>query len=865
VAQETQQKSPSVRAIWPFVIRNLREIVAGFLLGAVFGFIVPTLNQVGGRLAGSVFRLTNKYFGEVAVWPKRGTETLIVALSVAAIFYTIRLVDFLKKLWISWRAGLVSGIGVSWFLASALTFSFFNLTGSSLFLFLLAFGVAGTLLVFYRDLRIGGAAESLSEADPDRPISESEEDIVGRGPVVGSIVRAIVNDVVPVVALTGAFGDGKTSVLNLLSKALQGREDVLLVRFSTWLPMDEETLVSTLLNSVLGRLETRFVVPKIKRNLMKFTRTFFAVLPGVPASIKDLFEKPSQSEQIAELRRNLSSLPVRVAILLDDIDRMHKNELDTMLKLIRGVPEFPQLTYVCAFHPHALVQTLRGGPSVKSGEEAEQFLEKFFPDQIQLPKIEESLLAVEFEKRFFAICDRNTLLVEPEERQKFKDDLRTLWQMSLKGYFTNLRQVKLFTNRLNRSLPIVGQEVNLRDFALIELVRMMNPVMYEEISRNARYFMFARWRLTSWLEVVNPDEKIEQKMRNSYFDVLFRDLPRPPEGTLLGLVKEIFPPVNSYLSGADIPVHISQGSDEAERQRKIYHPDFFARYFIFQVPQDLFGEKDLSNFISAMNGKNDVAQCATTFISKYEGLHELPMKRSHFLHRVDISIERLSHIAAQALPVALSDLSNRLGDFASGSFDEITARRIVFTAANRLRGTLGAQTILENVIRDAKSDIFATQILNDCGPNKKPALRDWAALQRDKLDLVFRERMNAKYGPVGKQSFFPMDDQSHVVPLGRWALCGTKGQEEVHEYLLREFHARHSNVGDFLRQFFLAEHTDATDDPRTHDPLAAIKIYFPPEELAKLLSDYGDSAYSSQDEARAIKEFKSRYEGTSSG
>src|SRR5712692_11551430 len=134
--------------------------------------------------------------------------------------------------------------------------------------------------------------------------------------------------------------------------------------------------------------------------------------------------------------------------------------------------------------------------------------------------------------------------MEPEERLNFRDELRPLWEMYLKGYFSNLRRVKLFTNRLNRSLPIVGQEVNLRDFAMLEIVRMIEPVLYEEIFRNARYFMFARWTFTTWLQIVHPDEEEEQKRRNTYFDTLFKDLPRPPDGIVLALLKEIFPTVN---------------------------------------------------------------------------------------------------------------------------------------------------------------------------------------------------------------------------------------------------------------------------------------------------------------------------------
>lgn len=100
----------------------------------------------------------------------------------------------------------------------------------------------------------------------------------------------------------------------------------------------------------------------------------------------DLVEKPSQDQQIGELQRNLSRLPIRVVVLLDDVDRMRRKELDVLFKLLRGVPEFPQFTYVCAFHRDSLVQTLRSNDSVKGREEAELFLEKFFLKRFHFPK-----------------------------------------------------------------------------------------------------------------------------------------------------------------------------------------------------------------------------------------------------------------------------------------------------------------------------------------------------------------------------------------------------------------------------------------------------------------------------------------------
>src|SRR5205823_4143458 len=156
----------------------------------------------------------------------------------------------------------------------------------------------------------------------------SDEDILGRGTVVAGILRAVVNDNVPVLALTGSYGDGKTSVLNLLSGALELRNDVVVVRFSTWLPIDEKALVFTLLTSVLTKLETKLFIPKVKRQLVAISQLLSALLPRMSA-LRELIEKPSQEQQFAEVQRNLSRLPVRVAVLLDDLDRMGKSELNT--------------------------------------------------------------------------------------------------------------------------------------------------------------------------------------------------------------------------------------------------------------------------------------------------------------------------------------------------------------------------------------------------------------------------------------------------------------------------------------------------------------------------------------------------------
>jgi hypothetical protein len=852
MAQPARTTPSFAQQSWRFTIQYWNPALAGTLLGAVVGLASPTLYQIALKLGESVEFFLRPSGPTAAVWPKGAVTTLAVIALGALLFYGIRLLYFVQKFWRSWHAGLLSGVATAWFLVSAVAFVLFNATGRHRSLFVLTAAVALMALVGWRDAQLKEKERKDREADPDRPIAESGEDLLGRSTVVAGIIRSIVVDHVPVIALTGPYGDGKTSVLNLVSKELERREDVLFVRFSTWLPMDEKTLVSTLLGSIVERLETKLFVPKIRRQFVEFTRMLFAILPGVPTSIKDLLKKPSQDEQIAELKSSLSRLPLRVAVLLDDMDRMQKLELDALFKVIRGVPEFPQLTYVCAFQWDALIELLRKDAGENGRETARKFLEKFFPDEIPLPHIEDTLLATEFERRFYSICDQNGLLMDADERKKFQDDFRTLWEIYIKGFITNLRRLKLFVNRINRAVAVIGHE------ALLELIRMINPVVYEEIYRNARYFIFATWRFTTWLQIVSPDEKEAREKRDAYFKALFRDLPQPPEGILLSLLRELFPSVRAYLSGRDTLLRAGENSEEAERQRRIFHPDFFPRYFIRHVPQELFGEKEMSSFISSINGRSDVTIAIDLFKRKYTDLEDLPMKRWDFVRRVRTVLERFDRTATRAAALAVGSLSE---SFESDEVVGTTARAIVFGVAAQLGKNGGAQEILEETIRASTSDRFATEVLNDC-INQKNREIDWSSIDTKKLESVFSLRMRARY-VTGNHSFFPVERSGDLVPLGRWGSSGSEGREDVHRYLGREFEAHPSNIGAFLVWFFPAVPIDPTVDPRTVDPVGTIqKYYFPPEELMELIDRFGGSTSSSPDEARAIQEFRSKVRGT---
>jgi hypothetical protein len=138
--------------------------------------------------------------------------------------------------------------------------------------------------------------------------------------------------------LGGAFGDGKSSVLNLLR--LQLADSAIVISFSSWLPNSELTLANDLFGDITAECNSHLLVPALRKHLRKFA----SLLAGSVSYLKplpDVLPPYTQRQEIQDLGEALGRLPKRVVVLLDEIDRMQKPELLTLLKIIRGAASLP--------------------------------------------------------------------------------------------------------------------------------------------------------------------------------------------------------------------------------------------------------------------------------------------------------------------------------------------------------------------------------------------------------------------------------------------------------------------------------------------------------------------------------------------
>ncbi len=209
----------------------------------------------------------------------RGRPLAIFAVA-AALLTVLPAFICMRKFFRSWWSGLHSllvpaGIAIAWAMLGGTPAEFRTLLG--VVAILLAFEVL-RWRVDYSRLRVplpafnvGGGAEAETRwrnNKGDDAIRRPDEDLIGRTPVLEMLARCALQERMAIIALKGAYGDGKTSVLNLLEDRLSTR--ALVVPFKSWLPGSEASLAGALLRDISLTVNKHLYVPNLRRRAFAF-------------------------------------------------------------------------------------------------------------------------------------------------------------------------------------------------------------------------------------------------------------------------------------------------------------------------------------------------------------------------------------------------------------------------------------------------------------------------------------------------------------------------------------------------------------------------------------------------------------------
>jgi predicted KAP-like P-loop ATPase len=507
----------------------------------------------------------------------------------------------------------------------------------------------------------------------DQPIQASSEDRFGRSSFAQRIGQTIANRADAgsvVIGIHGAWGEGKTSVQNMIVEELNGHDNVV-VRFNPWRFPDETQLLhrffSTLAGTFDASLETR--AEKLSATVNKYAEVLSPIPVGGKAASGFLkaftSDRQADLEQLrTRIERILSDAGKRVAIFMDDIDRLDDSEVHAVFRLVKLSADFPNTAYILAFDEVRVAEAL--AKQYGSVEAGRNFLEKIVQVPLPLPISSINARRAIAVEGIEAALELAKIDVTGDQKRRFAD----VFDKAFLRRITTPRLAKRFANGLTFTLPIIAGEVDPIDAVLMEAIRIFYPLVYASIRDNHEVYLG---------EIFDaPGERIKKEAKDRLLTVIDKALAGLDEDDKQAaklVIQELFPRTGvsgTYGPGGYGPEYIAIWA----KSQRIASKDYFRRYFNYGVPSDDISDHELQQFIDHFNY---LPQMGTLMTSELETL-AANNRADVLIRKLRQHEDELSEVASASLAQAIaasgeilptSHLTDRF--FGLGAYAQATA------------------------------------------------------------------------------------------------------------------------------------------------------------------------------------------------
>lgn len=339
----------------------------------------------------------------------------------------------------------------------------------------------------------------------DNPILNVADDRFNRKPIVDTISTFIKrrksNPNCFTIGIYGKWGEGKTTVLNMIEEEIKQEQDIVITKFNPWLFNDQESLLFEFFNSIAGeRIDEKFVKaikqygPAVAFGI-KGLVSFFA--PGMGSIASSIFGKfmnlknvlPELSDRsISDRKKDINKIikdsGKHLVFIIDDIDRLDRDETHSLLKLIKQNADFANSTFILSMDVDMVSSAI--GARFESGNDVagRNFIDKIVQMPIVLPKIQPSDTEKILLERYDEILSGIDIDIEVDKKEL--ESSRRFLSEKIVPILRTGRDITQYSNALSFSLPILFGEVSLDDLLALEALRLFYPTAYNQIrdSRN---------------------------------------------------------------------------------------------------------------------------------------------------------------------------------------------------------------------------------------------------------------------------------------------------------------------------------------------------------------------------------------------
>ncbi|GGW41558.1 KAP family P-loop NTPase fold protein [Arenibacter certesii] len=409
----------------------------------------------------------------------------------------------------------------------------------------------------------------------DKPIIEKELDAFQRYGFSKRIAETIVerkNRDSLVFGIFGVWGEGKSTVLNFINKELESHDEILTLVFNPWRYGDEDTLIKNFLKKVSELLGKE--LSSNKEKFAGFVGKYGSVGSIIGVDFSDVGKNLADVD-LENLKKRvdefISESGKRLVIFIDDIDRLDKQEIYSLFRLVKLTADFKNTTYILSFDQEMVASAIGERFGTGDKKAGENFLEKIIQVPLSIPKAQPDAL-----KKFcFKLVDnailKSELNLSEDEVQRFVYQFTT----NILGRLTTPRLAVRYGNTLSFSLPLLKGEVNIIDLMLIEALRVFYPEHYSFVKNNPDYF------IGSYSETYghgNNQAKIDSIKK--HFENLEINLGEKDKSKVRDLLSNLFPRLDTAFGNYHFG---NETYNEWFVQKRIVSTKYFDRYFSYSV------------------------------------------------------------------------------------------------------------------------------------------------------------------------------------------------------------------------------------------------------------------------------------------
>ncbi len=401
--------------------------------------------------------------------------------------------------------------------------------------------------------------------------------------IVPELKRTITNCYYPeggfVITLTGSWGSGKTTVINMVTDEL--KELTLINDFSFWKYENKEALLKAVIERLLEESDS----------VLNF-RERQAFIQSVLEMVSDksgfnfvrLF---ANGDELSRAKNKLSTHLIennkRILFVVDDLERTNSEIAIMIFKVIATVLDIGNVIYLVSYDE---VEMKKHFSNV--GIEF-NYLDKVINQKFTLPQISEANIADETKKAMLSLAQ---IYGRTDELKNVIDEVAKLLPIE------NIRDLKRMLNSLMPYIQKNELGLNERDRLLINYIKFKDYGLWTELFENGHYlasFYYVDSRKSKQREEhnvskgFNPDKETDfEHNRTEWIEKIQADYKQ-----YLDILKKLF---NDFKMKGDYTQSI-----ENDRNFNILNGNYFLMYFIEESSDIHQTKKAINQFLSQEN------------------------------------------------------------------------------------------------------------------------------------------------------------------------------------------------------------------------------------------------------------------------